>query len=265
LDDKIIFSDNWCDHMLHIRQVLECLRNAGLTLNLSKCQFAQPELEYFGHQIGLGKVQPKAKKVEALLRFEHPINWKQLQSYLGLAGYYRRFIPHYASITSILSDLLKRGKEFCWSEDHEKAFFDVKFCLATRPILIPSNFDLPFFLAVDASDVAVGANLLQVIDHIEHPVCFSSKKLNVHQRRYSTVEKEGLALILSVLAFSVYFGSLPVTVFTDHSQLQFINRMAIHNQKLLRWSLELGQYSLNVVHRPGKDNLLYDLLSRPPN
>jgi RNase H-like domain found in reverse transcriptase len=139
----------------------------------------------------------------------------------------------------------------CWSEDHKKGFFDVKSRLATRPILIPPNFDLPFFLAVDVSDVAIGANLFQVIDHIEHPVCFLSKKPNVHQRRYSTVEKEGVALILSVRVFSVYFGSLPVTVFTDHSPLQFINRMANHNQNVLRWSLELGQYSLYVVHRPG--------------
>ena len=95
-------------------------------------------------------------------------------------------------------------------------------------------------------------------------MCFFSKKLAAHQKRYSTVEKEALGLIMAVRTFSVYFGSTRVTVFTDHSPLQFIHRMANHNQKLLRWSLELGQYNLNVVHRRGRDNLLPDLLSRPP-
>jgi hypothetical protein len=118
-------------------------------------------------------------------------------------------------------------------------------------------------VAVDASDQAMGATLFQVCDGIEHPICFISKKLDVHQRNYSTVEKEALSLVTAVRAFSVYFGAAPVTVYTDHSPLQFINRMSGHNQKLLRWSLELQQYNINIVHRAGKDNLLPDLLSRP--
>jgi hypothetical protein len=95
-------------------------------------------------------------------------------------------------------------------------------------------------------------------------VFFFSKKLATHQKRYSTVEKEALGLVMAVRTFSVYFGSTPVTVFTDHSPLQFINRMANSNQKLLRWSLELGQFNLTVVYRRSRVNLLPDLLSRPP-
>jgi hypothetical protein len=118
-------------------------------------------------------------------------------------------------------------------------------------------------MAVDASDLAIGATLFQEVDGIEHPVCFYSRKLDQHQKRYSTVEKEAFGLVLAVRTFSVYFGSSPVKVYTDHSPLQFIQRMANHNQKLLRWSLELQQYNLDIVHRAGKFNLLPDLLSRP--
>jgi len=102
-----------------------------------------------------------------------------------------------------------------------------------------------------------------VVDSVEHPVCFYSKKLDCHQKRYSTIEKEALGLVLAVRMFSVYFGTQPVKVFTDHSPLQFIQRMANHNQKLLRWSLELQQYNLEICHRAGRDNLMPDLLSRP--
>ena len=114
---------------------------------------------------------------------------------------------------------------------------------------------------MDASDVAIGAVLFQEIDGLEHPICYYSKKLDSHQKHYSTVEKEALGLILAVR--SVYFGSSPVRVYTDHSPLQFLRRMSSQNQKLLRWSLELEQYNLDVRHRSGKDNALPDILSRP--
>jgi phospholipid-translocating ATPase len=135
--------------------------------------------------------------------------------------------------------------------------------LASQPILRPPDFRLPFCLAVDASGVALGANLFQVIEGIEHPIAYYSKRLNIHQQRYSTVEQEALALITACRVFSVYFGSLPVTVYSDHSPLQFIQKMANYNQKLLRWSLELQQYNLTIKHRAGRNNLIPDILSRP--
>jgi len=133
-----------------------------------------------------------------------------------------------------------------------------------QPVLRPADYSLPFCLAVDASDLAVGATLFQVVENIEHPVCFYSKKLDIHQKRYSTIEKEALGLVLAVRYFSLYLGTGVVTVYTDHNPLTFLQRMANHNQKLLRWSLELQQYNIDIVHRAGKDNLLSDLLSRTP-
>ena len=139
---------------------------------------------------------------------------------------------------------------------------DHKSRLATQPILRPPDFTKPFCLAVDTSDIAIGAVLFQEVDGLEHPICYYSKKLDSHQKCYSTVEKEALGLILAVRTFSIYFGTNPVRVYTDHSPLQFLKRMSGQNQKLLHWSLELEQYNLDVRHRPGKENTVPDLLNR---
>ena len=263
LDDILIFSENWSDHLKHLNLVFTRVREAKLTLKLSKCEFAAAELDFLGHHVGLGKLLPREQKVKALIDFPRPPNRKGVQRFLGLAGYFRRFIPHYSDLSRVLSDLLKKDRKFVWTDACEQAFVDIKSRLASRPILRPPNYDLPFCMAVDASDMAVGACLFQVLDGIEHPICYLSKKLNKHQLNYSTVEKEAFGLLLATRAFSVYFGSAPVTVYTDHSPLQFLQRMSNHNQKLLRWNLELQEYNLVIKHRPGRDNILPDLLSRP--
>ena len=262
LDDIIIFSSSWADHKRHIAEVLRRIRNAGLTLNLSKCVFAVAELDYLGHQIGCNRVQPREQKIAALLQYGRPVDRKSLQSFLGLAGYYRRFLPNFSHMSAVLSNLLKKNVKFEWTDEAETAFVDLKSRLATRPILRPPDWSKPFCLAVDSSNIAVGGNLFQIIDGVEHPICFFSKKLDVHQQNYSTIEKEALGLILAVRAFSIYFGSSRVRVFTDHNPLVFLKKMCNHNQRLLRWSLELQEYCLDIEHRAGKDNLMPDLLSR---
>ena len=160
--------------------------------------------------MGLGRVQPRAKKVQAVLDFPAPTNRRQLQQFLGLAGYYRKFVPHFAHISAALSDLLKKGTKFVWTTEAERAFLGLKSRLATQPILRPPDFGQPFSFAVDASDVATGAVLFQKVYGIEHPICYYSKKLDYHQNRYSTVEKEALgitflALPASCCQASIYF------------------------------------------------------------
>jgi len=155
LDDVLIFSNSWSDHMKHLRIIFQRVRNAGLTLKRSKCEFAAAELDYLGHHIGLGKVSPREQKVRALVDFPRPINRKGVQRFLGLAGYFRRFIPHFSEATCPLTELLKKNSKFVWSEKCEQAFLDIKSRLASRPILRPPNYGLPFVMAVGASDVAV--------------------------------------------------------------------------------------------------------------
>jgi hypothetical protein len=263
LDDILIFSDSWQEHKCAIAEVLQRIKDAGLTLNLNKSVFAVAELDYLGHRIGRGKIQPLEKKISALLQYDRPKNRKQLQSYLGLAGYYRKFLPNFSHTTAVLSNLLRKDVQFEWSEDAQKAFLDLKSRLGSRPILRQADYTREFCMAVDTSAIAIGAYLFQVYDGVEHPICYFSRKLDVHQQKYSTVEREALGLLLAVRAFSVYFGSSKVKVFVDHNPLVFLHRMCNHNQKLLRWCLELQQYHLDIYHRAGKDNLIPDLLSRP--
>ena len=135
--------------------------------------------------------------------------------------------------------------------------------MASHPILRPPDFNLPFCLACDSSNVAIAACLFQVIDDLEHPICYISQKLNKHQVSYSTIEKEALSLLTAVQRFSVYFGTHQVTVYTDHDPLRFLHKMKNHNQKLMRWRLQLQDYNLVICNRKGKQNVIPDLLSRP--
>jgi len=133
-------------------------------------------------------VQRRQQKVEALLKFPAPNNKKQVQSLLGLAGYYRKFLPHFADLTLPLTALLKKDVPFRWSEAANAAFVDLKSRLTSRPILRPPNYDLPFSVAVDASETCLGAVLFLVVDNVEHSICYLSRKLRDSERNYSTIE-----------------------------------------------------------------------------
>jgi transposase InsO family protein len=264
LDDIIVYDDTWEIHLLHVAVVLGRLLEYYFTLKLVKCEFAQSEVDYVGHCIGNGFVRPLEAKVQSLLDFPRPTNRKHVQSLLGLAGYYQRFIRCFSDIVAPLTDLLKKNKQFVWSDDCECSFQCLKARLASCPVLIVPDFAKQFVLFVDCSDVAIGACLAQSSndDNLYKPVCYMSKKLNVHQKHYTTSEKEALALLTAVRSFRIYLYQKTI-VFTDHSPLTFLKRMSKVNQKLLRWMLELEQYDLEIKHVKGADNIIADFLSRP--
>ena len=184
--------------------------------------------------------------------------------FLGMAGYYRKFCSNFADLTAPLTDLLKKDRKYVWSPGCQIAFEKVKSLLCTNPVLKAPDFSRPFILAVDASDLGGGAVLLQCDEHgIEHPVGYYSKKFNSHQRNYSTVEKELLALVLALQHFEVYLCSgIPVSVYTDHNPLTFLSKMKNKNRRLLSWSLVLQEYNLDIKHIRGVDNVIADALSR---
>lgn len=265
IDDVIIYSETWEKHLETIREFFRKLSEAKLTINLSKTEFGQAQVTYLGHVVGRGQVQPVNAKVEAIIKFPRPENKKQLMRFLGMAGYYRRFCSNFATVTEPLTKLLSKKEKFNWSDQCEKAFEELKAMLQRAPVLTAPDFSSPFKLAVDASDVAAGAVLLQEDDEgIEHPVCYFSKKFNKSQRNYSTIEKECLALLLALQHFEVYVSSssLPVVVYSDHNPLVFLHKLKSKNQRLLRWSLMLQEYVLDIRHIKGKDNVIADCLSR---
>ena len=267
LDDIVIYSDTWSEHIRRLRALFIALEKAGLVVNLSKCDFGKAEVLYLGHKVGHGKVLPKQKNVEAIVKFPVPTSRKNIRQFLGLSGYYRRFVPGFSSLSAPLSDALKGKDKFLWTEDCHAAFSKIKAILSNEPILKSPDFTKPFKLMTDASDFGIGAVLIQESENgLEHPVAYYSKKLNDHQRRYSTIEKEALALVQAIQHFDIYItaSSGPIRVYTDHDPLKFLAKFKNKNSRLIKWSIILQEFPLKICHIKGKDNVVADALSRNP-
>ena len=265
IDDVIIYSDSWSDHLQRIRQFFDRLSKAKLTVNLAKTEFCHATVTFLGHLVGQGQVKPLEAKVNAISEFPVPKCKRQLMRFLGMAGYYRKFCKNFSGIAEPLTNLLKKSTKFKWNDKCQDAFDRLKAILKSAPVLLAPDFDKCFKLAVDASDVGIGAVLLQEDNNgIDHPVCYFSKKFNKHQKNYSTIEKECLALILAIQQFEVYLFSStsPIVVFSDHNPLSFLHKLKNKNQRLLRWSLLLQEFNLDIRHIKGKDNIIPDALSR---
>ena len=265
IDDVVIYSNSWEDHVERIRSLFQRLSAANLTVNLGKSEFGCAEVQFLGHVVGCGRVKPLTAKVEAVDYFPPPQTKKELMRFLGMAGFYRRFCKNFSDVAAPLTNLLRKDAKFEWSPVCQDAFRKIKAILSSSPVLAAPDFTKQFNIAVDASDVGAGAVLMQPDDAgVDRPVCYFSKKFNSSHKNYSTVEKETLALILALHHFAVYVSSprKPVTVWTDHNPLTFVARMKNKNQRLMRWSLILQEHSLEIKHIRGKDNVVADALSR---
>ena len=265
IDDVVVYDTTWVEHLQNVEALLARLHEAGLVVNLDKCEFVQARVQYLGYVVGHGCVTPPEAKVEAIRRFPAPTCRRALQRFLGVVGYYRRFVPAYSTLLAPLTALLRKGCKWEWSAECEKAFGGVKEVLCSLPVLRAPDFSRPFALAVDASQEGVGAVLMQPDqDQVNHPVCYFSKKFTQAQRNYSVIEQELLAIILALQHFEVYVPSHGprITVYSDHSPLQFLNRFKFKNVRLTRWSLLLQEYNLEVHHVKGADNVVADCLSR---
>ena len=219
---------------------------------------------YLGYVVGQGNIAPIEAKVKAIIELPVPSSKKALMRFLGMAGYYRKFCKNFSVVALPLTNLLKKKVNFIWSEACNEAFNNLKAILWSAPILKAPDFNKEFRLAVDASDYGAGAVLMQCDEEgIEFPVCYYSKKFNVHQVNYSTIEKELLAIILALTHFEVYINTNnPLVIYTDHNPLIFLNKIKNKNRRLLNWSLQLQEYNLNIQHVKGTDNVIADCLSR---
>lgn len=196
-----------------------------------------------------------------------PHNQKRTHVFPGFCWLLPEFLQKFSDVVAPLTDLLKAKATFVWSPACQQAFERVKSLLCDAPVLSAPRFDCSFVLQVDASHVGAGAVLMQSDDFgIDKPVSFFSKKFNPYQLNYSTIEKEMLALVWALKHFDVYLGSgvVPVVVFTDHNPLTFLNSLQCPNHRLVRWSLFLQSYWLDIRHLKGSDNVVADALSRAP-
>ena len=268
LDDCIVMGRSFEEHLHNLQEVLQRFKDAGLKLKPSKCQFLQKKVTYLGFVIGTQGVLPDPNNTAKVAAWPRPQNATQVRSFLGLASFYRRFIPGFAKVSTPLTNLTHKGMPFIWNADCETAFINLKMELANPPILAYPNFKNTFNLASDASNDAIGAILSQVQDERDHVIAYYSQKLTGSQKKWSTYDRELWAIVAAVRHFRHYLRGQHFTVFTDHQPLLGYKKVPIQDDatgRRARWIVELDAYSFNIIHRKGRSNQNADALSRLPH
>jgi hypothetical protein len=265
LDDIIIYSRTFEQHVDHVLQVFNALREAKLKIKLKKCYFCLPSISFLGHIVGRDGLQPDPEKVQKIRDFPRPHNLKTLRRALRLFSYYRKFIKDFSKIATPLHKLLKKDMPFIWTQKQQNAFNFLKKCLTKAPILQYSDFDKEFILYTDASGHGLGAIIVQKNDEgKEGVIAYASRSLNPAERRYGITDQECLAVVWAIRHFSHYLCFKHFTVYTDHSVLKWLQTCKMPIGHRARWIMELQQYNFTIVHRPGKANANADALSRIP-
>ena len=268
LDDVIIFSKTIDEHLRHIQIIFDLFRRAGLKIKPAKCTFLQKSVKYLGHIVSHKGIQPDPKKTDSIKKYPTPKNADHLRSFLGLAGYYRKFVKNYADKAHPLTILTRKDTEWIWAQQQEDAFQFLKNCLLSPPILRYPNFAREFILHTDASGFGVGAVLAQMHwdegTEKEVVIAYTSQHLNDTQVKWSTIEKEAYAIIHAVNAFYHYLYGRKFKIFTDHRPLQWLMTLKNPTGKLARWALLLQEFDIEISYRPGKTNQNADCLSRIP-
>lgn len=222
------------------------------------------QIEFLAHTVGNGEVHLVREKIEAIQNIPaSKTKKKQVRSFIGVVGFCRIFKPHFADKSAVLTDLTSKGRpnKVQWTEVHENASNDLK-SASILEILQNPDFTCDFILQSDACERGFGAVLLQLKGKCRHPIIFISKKLQPREQKYSTIEKECLAIVMSCQTLCEYLLGREFLIETDHFPLQWLNKMKDQNMRLLRWSLILQEYRFTVTHISGKTNVLADMLSR---
>ena len=265
LDDLLVFAKSFDEHLGRLEIVFKRLMEAGLKLKPSKCHLFQRSVKFLGHVVSAEGVAPNADKVSAVARFPTPRDAEKVKSFLGLCGYYRDFIPQFATIAKPLTELTSKSQDFVWNSECENAFRELKSRMVRAPVLAYPDFEKEFTLTTDASDVGLGAVLSQQFVGRERVIAYGSRSLSKAERNYSTTEKETLAVVWATEHFSHYLlGAEEFLIRTDHDPLTYLRSIPSPRGRLARWMALLDQYSYRMVHIPGKLIPHADSLSRSP-
>ncbi|XP_069138991.1 uncharacterized protein [Argopecten irradians] len=264
IDDILIYTQTWEQHIDILRELFVRLRNASISARPSKCAIGYKSLECLGHMVGNERLLPNPEKVKAILEAPRPETKTQVRAFLGLAGFYRKFIANFAAISVPLTDLTRKGQpnKVVWELPQEAAFETLKRRLASKPILKLVDLEAEFILRTDASDKGLGAILLQEEDGNPLPVAFASRKLKASERAYAVIEKECLAVIWGITKFERYLYGRSFILETDHQPLVYLNKLKGTNARLMRWALILQPYRFTIRAIRGKDNVGADCLCR---
>ena len=262
MDDLIIHSKTFDEHLSHIEEVFVQMRATGFKLGLEKCKFAAPSVKYLGHIVDKDGICVDPMKVQAISEIVPPKTVREVRSFLGACGYYRRFVKDYAKIASPLHGLTKKKTKFIWNNECQEAFDILKDRLVSAPILAYPDFTKEMKLHCDASRVAIGGVLNQIYPDGERAIGYFSRKLRGPELNYSTTELEALAIFESVKFFNPYLYLNRFKIVTDHAALKFMFRNKNTNPRVARWAVFLASYDYEIFFRPGKSNVVPDMLSR---
>ena len=267
LDDVLAHTTDWTRHLSALRDFFQRIRGAKLTLRPSKCEIGEKTVSFLGHSLSEGVMLPRQETVDKILLAPPPRTLKQLQAFLGLASFYRKYVPNFAVIAAPLSDATKKGNpnEIVWTDIRESAFQELKKHISKPPILRLPDVSQSFILQTDASHIGIGAVLLQEDSAGEkRPVAFASRKLQPRESRYSTIERECLAIVWGITKFQEYLYGSEFILETDHQPLQYLRQAKFQNGRLMCWALTLQPYRFLLRAIRGQDNVGADCLSRNP-
>lgn len=262
LDDIVIVTPTFDEHITWLRKVLDRIAVAGLTINPEKCEFCKPQVRYLGFLVQREGLTVDPDKTRPILEYPTPSNLKQLRRLLGMTSWYRRFIPDFATVAEPWTRLLKKGARWEWGGDQDRALSQVRESLTTAPVLACPDFEQPFVLQTDASSVGLGAVLTQTLQGEERVIAYASRALAGPETRYSVTEQECLAVVWAIRRFRPYLEGYKFTVITDHSSLRWLHNLKNPTGRLARWALELLEYDYAVEYRKGTLHSVPDALSR---
>lgn len=259
LDDIIIYGKTVEQHEKNLATVFERLQQVGLKVKLKKCAFFRNSVTYLGHIISEKGLSPDPAKYQAITDFPAPETVVQVQSFLGLVNYYRRFVKDFSTIARPLYDLTKKNHPFNWTTDCQTAFDSLKQRVTSPPVLAFPDFSKPFILQTDSSEFALGAVLM---NHDRRPIAFLSRSLKKEERNYHITDKELLAIVWSIKEFENYLFGQKFIVETDHRALVYLFKMNNPSSRLTRFRLTLEQFDFSVEYIKGEQNKVADALSR---
>ena len=264
LDDIIVVGRSFHDHLQNLSVVLQRLKEANLRLKPAKCSFCKTQVSYLGHIVSRQGVATDVDKTSKVSSWPTPTTMSEVQKFLGLASYYRRFVKNYATIASPLHKLTERGRQFNWTSECAAAFASLKQKLINAPILAFPDFTQPFLLDTDASHSGIGAVLSQVVAGKEKVIAYASRALSKAERKYCVTRKELLAMVTFIRHFRPYLLGRRFTLRTDHSALKWLQTLREPEGQLARWLEQLQEYEFEIIHRAGKRHLNADAMSRRP-
>ncbi|GJS99742.1 putative reverse transcriptase domain-containing protein [Tanacetum coccineum] len=258
IDDILIYSKNKEEHEKHLKIILELLKNEQLYAKFSKCDFWLESVQFLGHVINNKGVHVDPAKVEAIRNWSAPTTPTEVRQFLGLAGYYRRFIEGFSLISKPLTKLTQKNKKYEWGTEEDEAFQTLKQKLCSAPILALPEGTENFVVYCDASHKGYGAVLMQR----EKVIAYASRQLKKHEENYTTHDLELGAVVFALRLWRHYLYGTKCTVYTDHKSLQYILDQKELNMRQRRWIELLSDYDCEIRYHPGKANVVADALSR---